>query len=231
MARTRKAPPSAPAGAVKQDRNGRWRYSNGRFAPVGPNGRPVPRGWKRDKLGRWYDREARSRRMRQRMGGRGQGKAPAQTANLGVRLGLVLWKGPPKPLYPTLYARPDQWEAVEPGDQAKALTAWANAHAVPVTKYPRSTWAKHQAFGPYWVTVARHATTWASIVLGYFPGPKVWDLVASTSIANDPEIARELASEALLIESDPVLDRLAKKHGEAPQTRIAVNIPLRPSRK
>lgn len=229
--------PVAPAGSVKRMANGRWRYvATGRIAPE-VNGKPIPVGWRKDKNGIPYNVEKRRKQAIRNFGTeRKRGKKPAQSANLGVRAGLTLWKGPPRPRWPTVYGGIAEIRRMEtePARKRAALTAWCNDHAVPATKRPKGDRKHHRMMNHWDVTVSRHAKAWATLTLSYFASRNEWIVDRSNSISDDPNTARELGEESRELPPSPrpgdIRESIVSPDGEQPADRLSVHVPIRPMR-
>jgi hypothetical protein len=233
MADTRKPPPPfAPAGAVRRMASGRWAYkSTGRIAPT-VNGRPLAEGWRKDKRGRVYNvarrREVAIKNFRTGI----TGKKPAQSRNLGARAGLVLWKGPPAPRWPTAYMAIDERDRLTDSMAWKrsALTAWCDNHAVPATKRPKGERAQHLMMNHWRVTVARHAQAWATVTLAWIESRGIWVVAGSTPISDEPAEARSMGLES----RDSYATRAALPMPDGPPQKpadlVSLSIPIRRAR-
>lgn len=221
--------PVAAAAEVRQLRNGRWQYTaTGKFAPQ-VNGRPLPPGWKRDKRGAAYNVAAKRKQAIANFGTtRTRGKPPAQTANLAIRAGIALWKGPPRPLWPTVYMTLAEIDRIaDDPEKSRALTSWCNSHAVPATKYPPKERARHVVMNHWHVTVARHGTAWMTVTLSYFAKQKVWVVDSSTPISDEPAEAAALGAENR--EKPPSdLEKLEREQKDESVDRVSVHVPIRP---
>lgn len=170
-------------GHLKKDARGRWRYKNGRFAPIGKDGRPLPPGWKKDSAGRSYNVQDRRDRARRTIA-KPTGKRRAPKDSYARRLGIELWKGPPVPVprNVTIYTTRTDARAIHDATAnregfagcAAAFTLWVNEHGTPGARI----------FNTMRLTVARHAELWASGLLAYHPDIG-WKYFATTPTQED----------------------------------------------
>jgi hypothetical protein len=234
--RKRPAPrraPVAPPATVRRTASGRWQYvHNGRFAPE-VNGKPIPASHKKDKNGIPYNVEARRQRAIANFGPtrKSGGKKPAQSANLGIRAGIALWKGPPKPDWPTVYATISEIARIKADTEAKrsGLTSWCNDHAVPATKRPKGERKSHRMMNHWAVTVSRHAEAWATLTLSWFPKIKEWHVDSSSPISDEPIEAASMGEEKR--EKPPSdLDKLEREVKDESADRLSVHVPIRRAR-
>lgn len=212
--------PTPRSTTATRSSGGRWRYPNGRFAPLDKSGSPLAQGWRKDRRGRPYNVERKREQARRNFARATPGKKPGQTQSLARRHGIALWKGPPAVAYRTTYINTDEINRILADPlKANALSAWCNEHGKPGEDASADN--RGMVFGRFFLTVSRHATDWGSGLLGWYPQSKEWRYYASTPIAET--VADAVAN------ADDERDKYSPPddNGEKATDRLSIYFPIK----